>query len=191
MIMNLRSSVWRLALALCLVSGSTVFAQERVEESSAPLRAVAVLQSTEGGKVSGIVTFTEVADGVRVDAHITGLTPGKHGFHVHEFGDCSSADGSAAAASAAGDHFNPAKTPHGAPDSALRHEGDMGNIEADASGAAKLNYVDHTLSLHDGAKSIIGRSVIVHEKADDLKSQPSGDAGGRIACGVIGRVKSK
>jgi len=174
-----------------LVSGITVFAQEKEQKSSGPLKAVAVLRPTEGNKASGMVTFTEVADGVRVDAHITGLTPGKHGFHVHEFGDCSSADGSAAGASAAGDHFNPAKNPHGAPDAGERHEGDMGNIEADASGAAKLNYVDHTLSLHDGAKSIIGRSVIVHEKADDLKSQPGGDAGGRIACGVIGRVKSK
>jgi Cu-Zn family superoxide dismutase len=191
MIMNLRLFACWLALASCLATGVAVFAQEKEQKSSAPLRAVAVLRSTEGHKGSGIVTFTEVADGVRVDAQVTGLTPGKHGFHVHEFGDCSSADGSAAAASAAGDHFNPAKNPHGGPDAAQRHEGDMGNIEADASGAAKLNYVDHTLSLHDGAKSIIGRSVIVHEKADDLKSQPSGDAGERIACGIIGRVKSK
>lgn len=189
--MNLRSSVCWLALAFCLVGVVTVFAQEKEQKPPAPLRAVAILRATDGNKASGIVTFTEVADGVRVDAHITGLTPGKHGFHVHEFGDCSSADGTVAGASAAGDHFNPAKNPHGAPDAAQRHEGDMGNIEADASGAAKLNYVDHTLSLHDGAKSIIGRSVIVHEKADDLKSQPSGDAGERIACGVIGRVKSK
>jgi Cu-Zn family superoxide dismutase len=155
------------------------------------LKAVAVLQPTGAEKVSGVVTFTEVADGVRVDARITGLTPGKHGFHVHQFGDCSSADGSAAAASAAGDHFNPTNNPHGAPDATKRHEGDMGNIEADASGVAKLNYVDHNLSLVEGEKSIIGRSVIVHEKPDDLKSQPSGDAGARVACGVIGRVNSK
>jgi Cu-Zn family superoxide dismutase len=191
MIMNLRSSVRWLALGFCLVTGGTVFAQEREQKSSVPLKAVAVLRPTADNKASGSVTFSEVADGVRVDAHITGLSPGKHGFHVHEFGDCSSADGNAAGASAAGDHFNPAKNPHGAPDAAQRHEGDMGNIEADASGAAKLSYVDHTLSLHDGAKSIVGRSVIVHEKADDLKSQPSGDAGERIACGVIGRVQSK
>lgn len=189
--MNLRPSVCWLALAAGLGIGITVLAQEKDQPSPVPLRAVAVLQPAASGEASGIVTFTEVADGVRVDAHLTGLTPGKHGFHVHEFGDCSSADGSAAGASAAGDHFNPAKNPHGAPDAVARHEGDMGNVEADASGAAKLSYVDHTLSLHDGAKSIIGRSVIVHEKADDLKSQPSGDAGGRIACGIIGRVKSK
>ncbi len=185
------SSLFRgVALACSVFAGAVGFAQSPTPETTGPLRAVAVLYPAEGEKITGLVTFTEVADGVRVDANITGLTPGKHGFHVHEFGDCSSADGSAAAASAAGDHFNPAKQPHGAPDAAERHEGDMGNIEADASGIAKLNYIDHTLSLHDGEKSVIGRSVIVHAKADDLKSQPSGDAGARIACGVIGRVKS-
>jgi superoxide dismutase, Cu-Zn family len=191
MIMNLRSSVCWLALGFCLGAPGAVFAQGKEQQSSVPLKAVAVLRPTADNKASGIVTFAEVADGVRVDAHITGLSPGKHGFHVHEFGDCSSADANAAGASAAGDHFNPAKNPHGAPEAAQRHEGDMGNIEADASGVAKLSYVDHTLSLHDGAKSIVGRSVIVHEKPDDLKTQPSGDAGERIACGVIGRVKSK
>lgn len=168
-----------------------MFAQSPDHESAAPLKALAVLRPTADDKINGIVTFTEVADGVRVDANISGLNPGKHGFHVHQFGDCSSADGSAAAASAAGDHFDPATNQHGAPDATDRHAGDMGNIEADASGVAKLNYIDHTLSLVDGEKSIIGRAVIVHAKADDLKSQPSGEAGGRIACGVIGRVRSK
>lgn len=179
------------ALVFSILTGAAGLAQSPAPEMSGPLRAVAVLQSAGKDKISGLVTFTEVADGVRVDANITGLTPGKHGFHVHEFGDCSSADGSAALAGAAGDHFNPAKHPHGAPDAGERHEGDMGNIEADSSGVAKLNYVDHTLSLQDGDKSIIGRSVIVHASADDLKSQPSGDAGARIACGVIGRVRGK
>ncbi|MDQ6703515.1 MAG: superoxide dismutase family protein [Pseudomonadota bacterium] len=187
--MNSSSFFRCVALGFSVFTGAAGLAQSPIPETPGPLRAVAVLHPAEGGKISGIVTFTEVADGVRVDANITGLTPGKHGFHVHEFGDCSSADGSAAAASAAGDHFNPAKRQHAAPDAAERHEGDMGNIEADASGAAKLNYIDHTLSLHDGEQSIIGRAVIVHAKADDLKSQPSGDAGARVACGVIGRVR--
>lgn len=180
-----------LALAMALPIGAAIFAQSKEGTSDGPLSAVAVLTATEGSKVSGLVTFTEVADGVQVDASISGLSPGKHGFHVHEYGDCSSADGSAAEAGAAGNHFNPGKEKHGAPDEASRHAGDMGNIEADASGVASLNYVDHTLSLVDGEKSIIGRSVIVHVNADDLKSQPGGEAGGRIACGVIGRVRSK
>ena len=130
--------------------------------------------------------FTEEADGVRVHAEIKGLTPGKHGFHVHEFGDCSAAD-----LSSAGAHFNPTNKPHAGPDDVARHVGDMGNIEADASGAAKLDYVDHNISLTKDQGFVIGRSVVVHAKADDLKTQPSGDSGARIACGVIGIAKSK
>jgi len=138
------------------------------------------------GSESGTVTFTEVADGVQVHAEITGLTPGNHGFHVHEFGDCTAEDGSSA-----GGHFNPTNQPHGGPDADARHVGDMGNIEADASGTAKLDYLDHSMSLSNDDRSIIGRSVVVHAKADDLKSQPAGDSGARIACGVIGRAKSQ
>jgi Cu-Zn family superoxide dismutase len=156
------------------------------EKSSAPLKAIAVLHPTAGNKASGTVTFTEVADGVQVHADITGLTPGNHGFHVHEFGDCSAAD-----ASSAGAHFNPTNNPHAGPDAAERHVGDMGNVEADASGKATLEYVDHQISLTTDERSVIGRSVVVHVKADDLKTQPAGDSGARIACGVIGRAKNK
>ena len=156
------------------------------EKSSAPLKATAVLHPTAGNKVSGTVTFTEVADGVEVQAELTGLTPGNHGFHVHEFGDCSAAD-----VSSAGAHFNPTNKPHAGPDDTERHVGDMGNVEADASGKAKLEYLDHQISLTNDRSSVIGRSVVVHAKADDLKSQPAGDSGARIACGVIGRAKSR
>jgi len=145
-----------------------------------------VLRPTEGNKVGGIVRFTEVADGVQVQAEITGLTPGKHGFHVHEFGDCSAAD-----LASAGAHFNPTNKPHGGPDTAERHVGDMGNVEADASGTAKLDYVDHDISLTNDQRSVIGRSAVVHAKPDDLKTQPAGDSGARIACGVIGIAKSQ
>lgn len=174
-----------LPIALLVLSGTAVFAQTKQQDSSAELKAVAVLHPTEGNKVAGTVTFTEVEDGVRVHAEITGLTPGQHGFHVHEFGDCSSADGTSAGA-----HFNPTNKPHAGPDAPERHVGDMGNIEADASGNAKLDYVDHDISLTNDKLSIIGRSVVVHAKADDLKTQPSGDSGARVACGIIGRVKS-
>jgi superoxide dismutase, Cu-Zn family len=156
------------------------------EKSSAPLKAIAVLHPTAANKVSGTVTFTEVADGVQIHADITGLTPGNHGFHVHEFGDCSAAD-----ASSAGAHFNPTNKPHAAPDATERHVGDMGNVEADASGKATLEYMDHQISLTNDQDSVIGRSVVVHAKADDLKTQPAGDSGARIACGVIGRAKSQ
>ncbi len=147
------------------------------------MQAVAELEPTQGNNVKGTVTFTEVADGVRVNAEITGLTPGKHGFHVHEKGDCSAPD-----ATSAGDHFNPTSKPHGAADALERHDGDMGNIEADASGEAKLNYIDHNISLVAGERSVIGRGVIVHANPDDLTSQPSGNAGARVACGVITRA---
>jgi superoxide dismutase, Cu-Zn family len=175
-----------IVLILLLISGFTAQSQTPAEKSSAPLKAVAVLHPTAGNKVSGIVAFTEEADGVRVQADITGLPPGKHGFHVHEFGDCSAPD-----LASAGAHFNPTNKPHAGPDAAARHVGDMGNVEADASGAAKLNYVDHEISLTNDQRSVIGRSVVVHAKADDLKSQPAGDSGARVACGVIGRTKNQ
>jgi Cu-Zn family superoxide dismutase len=173
-----------IALVLLLVGGFAAHAQTPGEKSSKPLKAVAVLQPTAGNKVSGTVTFTEAADGVQVRAEISGLPPGNHGFHVHEFGDCSAAD-----ATSAGAHFNPTNKPHAGPESAERHVGDMGNVQADASGKAKLEYVDHHISLTNDERSAIGRSVVVHAKADDLKSQPAGDSGARVACGVIGRAK--
>jgi Cu-Zn family superoxide dismutase len=176
-----------LSIGLLFLSFTGFIAQAQPEEkSSAPLKAIVVLHPTAGNKVSGTVTFTEVADGVQVHADITGLTPGNHGFHVHEFGDCSAAD-----ASSAGAHFNPTNNPHAGPDAAERHVGDMGNVEADASGKATLEYVDHQISLTTDDRSVIGRSVVVHVKADDLKTQPAGDSGARIACGVIGRAKNQ
>jgi Cu-Zn family superoxide dismutase len=161
-----------IALALTLTNA---FAQE-------PTKAIAVLHSASGSQVAGTVTFTKTGDTVQVVADITGLTPGKHAFHIHEFGDCSSAD-----ASSAGSHFNPMKKPHGAPDSPERHAGDMGNLEADSTGKAHLELKDSMLKF-SGENSILGRGVIVHEKVDDW-SQPVGNAGGRVACGVIGVAK--
>ena len=175
-----------IGLILLLVGGFAARAQSPEQKSSAPLKAVAVLHPTTGNKVSGTVTLTEEADGVKIRAEITGLTPGNHGFHVHEFGDCSAAD-----ASSAGAHFNPTHKPHAGPDAPERHVGDMGNVQADASGKATLEYVDHQISLTNDERSAIGRSVVVHAKPDDLKSQPAGDSGARVACGVIGRAKSQ
>lgn len=146
-------------------------------------KAIAVLHPTQGSNVAGTVTFTASGDQVKVVADITGLTPGKHGFHIHEFGDCSDPKGASA-----GGHFNPTNHQHGAPDADNRHAGDLGNIDADASGKAHLELTDKAMKL-TGAEAIVGHAVIVHEKADDLKTQPTGDAGGRLACGVIGVAK--
>ena len=142
--------------------------------------AIAVLHPTEGNKVTGTVRFTREADGIRVNVHIEGLTPGEHGFHVHEFGDCSSPDGTSA-----GGHFNPFDQPHAGRDSAHRHVGDLGNVTADDSGVADADFVDSVIALQ-GEASIIGRGMIVHAGRDDLTSQPSGAAGPRVACGVVG-----
>src|SRR5712692_6964724 len=117
-----------IGLTFLSLASFTALAQTPAEKSAAPSKAVAMLHPTAGNKVTGTVTFTEVADGVQVHAEIAGLTPGKHGFHVHEFGDCSASD-----AASAGAHFNPTNQPHAGPDAQARHVGDMGNIEADAS----------------------------------------------------------
>jgi Cu-Zn family superoxide dismutase len=142
--------------------------------------AVCIVYPTQGNNVSGTVTFTAVNGGVKVVADLQGLSKGKHGIHIHECGDCTAADGTSA-----GGHFNPMSKSHGAPMDAMRHEGDMGNIEADDSGKAHLEYVDNTISF-EGDASIIGRSVIIHKNEDDFKTQPTGNAGARVACGVIG-----
>jgi len=146
-------------------------------------RAVAVLHPTQGNDVSGTVTFTQMDNGVKVEADIKGLSPGKHGFHIHEYGDCSAADGTSA-----GGHYNPTGQPHAGPDQQKRHMGDLGNVEADGSGNAGYDRLDSHLRLN-GPDTIIGRGVIVHAGADDLTSQPSGAAGPRVACGVIGVAK--
>lgn len=170
---------------------STSFAQDPQHMNMAPAstaaieKAICVLYATQGNSVSGTVTFTKVTGGMKVVADVSGLTPGKHGFHIHEFGDCSSPDGTSA-----GGHFNPSGSPHGAPMDMSRHAGDMGNIEADASGKAHMEYLDPHMSFN-GPSSILGRSVIVHAKEDDMKTQPSGNAGPRIACGVIGLSKGQ
>jgi len=145
--------------------------------------AKAVLAPTQGNTASGVVIFTKATDGVKVVADVTGLTPGEHGFHIHEFGDCSAPD-----AMSAGGHFNPKHVDHGAPNATPHHVGDLGNVVADASGNAHYEYVDKSMSF-SGANSILGRGMIVHKDKDDLHSQPVGNAGARVACAVIGVAK--
>lgn len=152
---------------------------------SPPTKAIAVIHPLNKGRVRGLVTFTQEANGIRVVADITGLSPGKHGFHIHEYGDCSAKDGSSA-----GGHFNPQSKEHGAPDSLNRHVGDLGNIETGRRGKAHYERVDSLIAL-SGETSIIGRTVVIHELPDDFTTQPTGNAGDRIACGVIGIAKGE
>ena len=143
--------------------------------------AQATLAPKSGSAVTGTVTFTPSSDGVLVIASLKGLTPNaEHGFHVHEKGDCSAAD----AMSAAG-HFNPSGAPHGA-SGATHHAGDMPNLRADAYGNAQYRATLSVVTL-EGPQGVLGRSVVVHRDPDDYKSQPAGNSGPRIACGVIQR----
>jgi superoxide dismutase, Cu-Zn family len=151
--------------------------QEKKAEAGSITKAVGLLLPTKGSEVKGRVTFTHDGSTIHVHAEISGLTPGEHGFHIHEFGVWSE-DGMAS-----GGHFNPAKEPHAGPEKPKRHVGDLGNITANANGNATLD-----LDVH-GPHSIIGRGLVVHEKVDDLKTQPTGNAGGRLAVGVIGVAK--
>ena len=162
-----------LGAVLILLTSALVGATARAQ--MAQTRAVAVLTPTKGNDLQGTVTFIQTPEGVRVQANLTGLTAGtEHGFHVHQYGDCSASDGTSA-----GGHFNPHGADHAGPDAASRHVGDLGNSEA------TYDRVDTHLAV-EGESSIIGRAVIVHGGTDDLSSQPSGAAGPRIACGVIG-----
>ena len=144
--------------------------------------AKATLAPTRGNQASGTVTFVQRGSTVVVDAHISGLSPGLHGFHVHEKGDCRAQD-----ASSAGDHFNPSSAPHGGPQTAQRHAGDLGNLTADPNGVAVYHVEVTGMSLDSGSNSIIGRAVIVHAAPDDLLTQPSGNSGARVACGLISK----
>jgi len=148
--------------------------------------ASASLGATKGNQAAGTVTFVQHGAKVVVDAQVTGLTPGLHGFHIHEKGDCTAPD-----AASAGGHFNPHKEPHAGPDDAHRHAGDLGNLSADANGVAVYHVEVSGITLDAGADSIIGRAVIVHANADDLRTQPAGNAGPRLACGLISKGKDR
>jgi superoxide dismutase, Cu-Zn family len=144
-----------------------------------PSRAIAQLTPASGSGTRGAVYFSQENEGVRVSGVIIGLSPGDHGIHIHETGDCSAPD-----ASSAGAHFNPTGAPHGGPASNVRHVGDFGNITADSAGTARFSKTIPSLNVQ-GANSILGKALVVHEKADDLTSQPAGNSGARVACGVI------
>jgi superoxide dismutase, Cu-Zn family len=142
--------------------------------------ATATLAPTAGNTTAGTVSFTQKGDKVTVNAKLSGLTPGAHGFHVHEKGDCSAPD-----AASAGGHFNPTNKPHGNPASPEHHAGDMPALVADASGNASFQGDLTPMSIGGGVTDVVGKAVIVHKDADDYTTQPTGNSGARVACGVI------
>lgn len=155
-----------------------------VAAAAASKKAVAVLKGTSS--VEGVVTLSQEGDGpTTVNVRVTGLTPGPHGFHLHEYGDTTNG------CISTGAHFNPNKLTHGAPEDEVRHAGDLGNIVANADGVAEATIVDTQIPL-SGPNAVVGRALVVHELEDDLGkgghelSLTTGNAGGRLACGVVG-----
>jgi Cu-Zn family superoxide dismutase len=163
------------------VAAAVLAACQTSPESAAPARATAGLEATKGSKTIGEADFEQVGNKVRVVIFADRLKPGQeHGLHIHEKGDCSSGDGMSA-----GGHFNPHGKPHGHPSSSERHAGDLPSLKADKSGRAKVQVEVDGLTVTPGPASVIGRAVIVHADPDDYKTQPTGNAGARLACGVI------
>ncbi|XP_061339961.1 superoxide dismutase [Cu-Zn], chloroplastic [Gastrolobium bilobum] len=162
----------------------TLSASKPLTVVAATKKAVAVLKGNSA--VEGVVTLTQEDDGpTTVNVRVTGLTPGLHGFHLHEYGDTTNG------CISTGAHFNPNKLTHGAPGDEIRHAGDLGNIVANADGTAEATIVDNQIPL-TGPTSVVGRALVVHELEDDLGkgghelSLTTGNAGGRLACGVVG-----
>lgn len=170
----------RLSMALAAAGLALAAYGASADKSAAPAQARATIEARSGSTVTGWATFTEQAGGVNVVVHIEKATPGTHGLHIHEKGDCSDPE-----AKSAGGHFNPAGMEHASPADEKHHAGDLGNIEVQLNGTGDLTITSKMLTVQSGPNSVVGRSVIFHEKADDLKTQPTGNAGGRLGCGVI------
>ena len=143
--------------------------------------ATANLQPTRGNSTAGTIKFTQSGDKVRVAGEVTGLRPNQeHGFHIHEAGDCSSGDGMSTKG-----HYNPQKKPHGHFGTSDRHAGDMPALKADAKGVAKIDTTLDIITVSPGPTSVVGKGLIVHAQPDDYKTQPTGNAGARLACAVV------
>ncbi|CAK9182825.1 unnamed protein product [Ilex paraguariensis] len=167
--------------SLILTAATSATQRKSFTVVAATKKAVAVLKGASN--VEGVVTLSQDDGGpTTVNVRVTGLTPGLHGFHLHEFGDTTNG------CISTGAHFNPNGLTHGAPEDEIRHAGDLGNIVANADGVAEATIVDNQIPL-DGPNSVVGRALVVHELEDDLGkgghelSLSTGNAGGRLACG--------
>lgn len=152
-------------------------------EQEAPKTLAVTMESKSDSNAKGEVYFTEENGTVKMEARFSGLKPGTHAIHLHEKSDCSAAD-----ASSAGGHWNPTHEKHGKwGDADGYHKGDIGNFEADKDGNGSITFEtdEWCIGCGDETKDILGKSVIVHAGKDDFKSQPSGDAGSRVACGGV------
>jgi superoxide dismutase, Cu-Zn family len=163
--------------------GSTVKSGWNSLFASSTATATADMRPTQGYAASGKVEFVQSGNGVHVAVDLVGLAPNtEHGFHVHERGDCSSSD-----AMSAGGHFNPEGVSHGSYEHAPHHAGDLPNVKADARGEVHTSFDTGALSVGSGAGDVVGKAVVVHREADDYKSQPAGNSGPRVSCGIIAK----
>lgn len=164
-----------------IVTAGFVISCSTIVKTQEPAKASATIKSLDGLGLKGEVHFLPSGpSSVKVQVQVEGLKAGSHGFHLHEKGDCSAPD-----FSSAGGHFNPNKSTHGSVIQEPRHAGDLGNLIANEKMVATAEFEVAGLSLSEGANGILGKAVIIHENADDLKSQPAGNSGKRIACGII------
>lgn len=171
-----------LAFGVALVGAALFLASFLAVAQANSDQAQATLQAKSGSNVSGTVTLRQTDSGLRIKADVSGLTPNtEHGFHIHAVDNCNTPD-----AASAGPHFNPTDKPHGQAESIHSHAGDLPNLRANDQGVATLTTVSPTVSLNPGqANNVMGRTVVVHADPDDHHSQPAGNAGARVACGVI------
>ncbi|HET9793989.1 MAG TPA: superoxide dismutase family protein [Thermoanaerobaculia bacterium] len=142
--------------------------------------AVATIEGRSGSSLTGTATFVQNGDAVHVSVDVSKAPQGVHAVHLHEKGDCSAPD-----ATSAGGHFNPMHMEHGSPDAPVHHAGDFGNILVGEDGHGHLELDTAMLTVLPGDRSVAGRAVVVHAKEDDMHTQPTGNAGGRIGCGVV------
>lgn len=154
---------------------------KKEKKSPKATKAGGTIEAKSGSGVHGSVTFEPSGDGrMKVTVSIEGATPGDHGVHIHETGDCSAPD-----ASSAGGHFNPTQAEHGAPGAPQHHLGDLGNISVSAGGTGSMTITVKGLTIDDKKTGVVGRALIVHDRPDDMTTQPTGGAGNRIGCAVI------
>jgi superoxide dismutase, Cu-Zn family len=188
--MKIRNALLLLPIVMMAACGRTDSSSEGAVSSASQSAAMpssdsaaqVSLTSASGSSVQGMLQLKQEGSAVRVSGELSGLTPGtEHGFHFHETGDCSAPD-----ASSAGGHFNPTNAAHGGPTTAEKHLGDLPNILANSEGNALVDASVEGASLRDGGMTdLVGRALVVHAKRDDYTTQPAGDSGDRIACGVI------
>jgi len=168
---------------LLTVAGLLVLAPLAARGADTAAQAKAMIEAKSGSTVAGTATFTELANGgVKVVVHLEQAPPGTHGFHIHEKGDCGDNG------NASGGHFNPAGGTHGKFAAPGSHAGELPSLVADASGVARFSVDVHNISMTEGAvNNVIGRALVVHRDRDDFTTQPAGNSGPRIACGIISR----